>query len=253
MREMIIAGNWKMNTTLWDGVDLAWSIGQCNKDRKSPTIVLCPPATHLFLVHNALRGTPVEVGAQNIHWEKSGAYTGEISVETLQAIGIKWTIVGHSERRQFFGETDETVNKRARRAVEAGIRPIVCIGETLVERDSGETFTVLKKQLLAGLNELPVIGNGGVVIAYEPVWAIGTGRTATPEQAQEAHAFIRTEIGISHGKQAAAETVIQYGGSVNDANAEALMACPDIDGALVGGASLSQLKFNAIIEAARHK
>lgn len=252
-REVIVAGNWKMNTLPSEGVDLAVALAEANKGFFTPQIVVAPPATHLFQVQLALQETSIAVASQNNHWEKSGAFTGEVSADMLLALGIKWTIVGHSERRQYFGETDETVNKRAKRAVESGIRPIVCIGETLEVRDSGGTFKLLTRQMEVGLSELPMTGNGGVVIAYEPVWAIGTGRTATPEQAQEAHAFIRTELGRLFGADIAKATVIQYGGSVTDSNAESLMACPDVDGALVGGASLSIIKFNTIIDAARKK
>ncbi len=253
MRDIIVAGNWKMNTIPWEGVELARSIAVALEGMDSPCVVVCPPATHLFLVQNSLMNTNVEVGAQNIHWDKSGAYTGEVSAEMLLALGIKWAIIGHSERRQYFGETDETVNKRARRAVEAGIRPIVCIGESLEERETGQTFTVLERQLQNCLLDLPMTGSKSVVIAYEPVWAIGTGRTATPDQAEEAHAFIRSKISLLKGSDVALNTVIQYGGSVNEANAHQLMACPNVDGALVGGASLVLTKFKAIIEAARRK
>jgi len=253
MREIIVAGNWKMNTLPWEGVELARSLALSNKGHVSPLIVLCPPATHLFLIKSALRDTSVVVASQNIHWEHSGAFTGEISADMLLSIGISWAIIGHSERRQYFGETDQTVNQRTKRAIEAGIRPIVCIGETLAERDSGQTFSVLERQIDVGLKDVHVTGYGGVVIAYEPVWAIGTGRTASPEQAQEAHAFIRAEIGRHFGHEIAAKTVIQYGGSVNEINAASLMVCPDVDGALVGGASLTLAKFNTIIESARNK
>jgi len=253
VREIIVAGNWKMNTNPWDGVVLARSIASAILKHDSAKVVICPPTTHLFLVQCAIQNTSVEVGAQNVHWEKSGAFTGEISAEMLRALGIEWAIVGHSERRQYFGETDETVNKRARRAVEAGLRPIVCVGESLEEREAGQTFSVLERQLQIGLDSLPMAGHGGVVIAYEPVWAIGTGRTATPQQAQEAHAFIRSQIARLKSSEIASNTVIQYGGSVNETNAEELMTCPDVDGALVGGASLVLSKFNIIIDTARKK
>jgi triosephosphate isomerase len=253
VREIIVAGNWKMNTDAKGGVELALSVSRLCSRIDRVKVVVAPPATHLSMVVEALITLPVEVAAQNLHWDASGAYTGEISAEMLLSIGVNWAIIGHSERRKYFGETDLTVNMRARKALESGIRPIVCIGETLEERDLGVTFEVLERQLRIGLDGLEVTGKDGLVIAYEPVWAIGTGRNASPSQAEEAHAFIRSVLAGMAGSPAAEATVIQYGGSVTDLNARELMACPNVDGALVGGASLKPEKFGAIIEAARSK
>ncbi|MFH0765944.1 MAG: triose-phosphate isomerase [Calditrichota bacterium] len=249
-REIVIAGNWKMNTTPEEGVALAKSLIESLRRTPGVTVVICPPATHLGVIGGQLKSSSAELGAQNVHWEKSGAYTGEISAEMLLEVGCRWAIIGHSERRLYFGETDQTVNKRAHRALEAGLRPIVCIGETLAERESGQTFDTLRRQVQVGLEGLTLTGKGGLVIAYEPVWAIGTGRTATPEQAQEAHHFIRDLLAEQFSPQIAELTVIQYGGSVTAANAEELLTCPDVDGALVGGASLKIDSFLAIVQAA---
>ncbi len=250
MRERIVAGNWKMNTSPAEGLKLAQDIARRVDDAGGVTVVLFPPTTHLASIADALRGTPVELGAQNVHWEDSGAFTGEISAEMLLECGCRWVIVGHSERRRYFGENDETVNRRAGKALESGLRPIVCIGETLSEREAGLTFDVLARQIEVGLEGLNLAGRGGLVVAYEPVWAIGTGHTATPGQADEAHRFIRGRIASRFGEDRAESTVIQYGGSVNDRNAAELLSRPDIDGALVGGASLDAGKFAAIVQAA---
>ncbi len=250
MRELVIAGNWKMNTLPSEGVELAKSVvNLTSKSSSNVIVVLCPPATHLKDIVQATTDTHISVGAQNVHWEKSGAYTGEISAEMLLALGVKWVIIGHSERRKYFGETDTTVNMRAKRALQAGLRPIVCLGETLEERQSGKTFEVLKRQVKLGLDGLKLTGYGGLVIAYEPVWAIGTGVNATPEQAQEAHLFIRNIIKENFSEEISQQTVIQYGGSVTDQNAKDLLECPDVDGALVGGASLKAEVFSRIVKA----
>lgn len=252
MRGMVIAGNWKMNTTPSEGVELAGQIVQAFSGDNGVKVVIFPPATHLEKIAGVIAGSPVEMGAQNMHWDPSGAYTGELSAPMLLEVGCKWAIIGHSERRSFFGETDESVNQRACQAIVSGIRPIVCIGETLDEREAGGTFSVLTKQIRIGIDGLPLTGNGGLVIAYEPVWAIGTGQTASTEQVQEAHIHIRNTIELLFGKESAQSTVIQYGGSVNDKNATDLLACEDVDGALIGGASLKPDKFAAIIDAAEH-
>jgi triosephosphate isomerase len=259
MREKIVAGNWKMNTTPRQGVELAGAVVEAVKGIKvvsnvpfdtGVTVVICPPATHLAMVGQALKGTTVSLGAQNVHWEDKGAFTGEIASGMLEECGCKWAIIGHSERRQLFGETDGTVNRRLRKAVTTGLRPIVCIGETLSERDAGKAMAVISRQLRAALEGVPLAGRGGVVIAYEPVWAIGTGRNATPEQAQEIHHFIRKTLAGMYDAGAADETVIQYGGSVTDKNAVELMACKDVDGGLIGGASLKPDVFAMIVKAA---
>ena len=182
-----------------------------------------------------------------MHWESSGAFTGEISAAMLKQVGCEWVIIGHSERRTYFGETDRTVNQRLRKALDTGIRPIVCIGETLEEREAGRMFQVLERQLEIGLNGVVLQGSGGVVIAYEPVWAIGTGKTATAGQVQEAHRFIRDMLARRFGRESADMTVIQYGGSVKPDNAQELLACPDVDGALIGGVSLKADQFAAVV------
>ncbi|MCF7811039.1 triose-phosphate isomerase [bacterium] len=249
MRERIIAGNWKMNTLPEEGAELAHEVAKAVKDIDNVKIVICPPATHLCHISNAIKGSNVGLGAQNVHWEEKGAFTGEVSTSMLKALGCQWVIIGHSERRQMFGETDEGVNKRLRHIVKSNIRPIVCIGETLEERQAGDTFKVLERQIRIGFEGVEMSGNSGVVIAYEPVWAIGTGLTATPEQAQEAHHFIRELLSEMYGSENAAATVIQYGGSMNEKNADVLMSCEDVDGGLIGGASLKPESFAAIVNA----
>ena len=257
MREIIIAGNWKMNTTPSEGLGLAREVTKNVEGIEGVTVVICPPATHLVGINQLLKASvagskckPVELGAQNVHWEESGAFTGELSAAMLESLGCRWVIIGHSERRTYFNETNETVNRRLIRALGTRLRPIVCIGESLEQRESGKTFDVLKQQLEICLNGARLDGDGGLVIAYEPVWAIGTGRTATPDQAQEAHRFIREQLTEMFDAESADKTVIQYGGSVNDENAAELMACPDLDGALIGGVSLHAGKFGAVVHAA---
>ncbi len=251
MSEIIIAGNWKMNTTPGEGVKLIEEIHKQISDFGGVQVVVCAPATHLAVLKDRLAHKNIGLGAQNVHWESSGAYTGEISALSLREIGCQWVIIGHSERRTYFGETDKTVNKRLKKAVEMGLRPIVCIGESIDEREAGKTFNVLERQIELGLEGVEKIGKGGVVIAYEPIWAIGTGKTATPHQAQEAHKFIRDKLAKIFGRDKADDTVIQYGGSMNDKNAMELLECPDLDGGLVGGASLKPEKFAAIVQAAK--
>lgn len=238
-----------MNTTPAEGVELARKIVEQVSGFDRVTIVLCPPATHLDSIARVIKNSPVELGAQNVHWEDKGAFTGELSAAMLLATGCRWAIIGHSERRAFFGETDEGVNRRTRKALESGLRPIVCIGETLEERQSNQTFGVLRRQIDLGLAGLNLNLENRLVIAYEPVWAIGTGLTATPGQAQEAHHFIRNLLSEKFSSEIADKTVIQYGGSVNDTNAHELLTCADVDGALVGGASLKPDKFTVIINA----
>ena len=212
---------------------------------KEQETVVCPPFTALAAVARAAAGTPIGLGAQNLHWEKEGAFTGEVSAPMLADLGCAYVIVGHSERRQHFGETDEIVQRKARAAVTAGVHPIVCVGEALREREAGTTFDVLEAQVKGSLHGLS--GDSGIVVAYEPVWAIGTGRTATPAQAQEVHAFIRKLLEGLLSPAAAAATRILYGGSVKPDNVRELMAQPDVDGALVGGASLDPNSFGKII------
>jgi triosephosphate isomerase len=239
-----------MNTLPEEGAELARKVANAVKDIDNVKVVICPPATHLSYISNAIKGSNVGLGAQNAHWEDKGAFTGEVSTLMLEALGCQWVIIGHSERRQMFGETDEGVNKRLRHIVKSNIRPIVCIGETLAEREADDTFKVLERQIRIGFDGVALKGNGGVVIAYEPVWAIGSGLTATPEQAQEAHHFIREMLAEMYSSESAAGTVIQYGGSMNERNADILMSCEDVDGGLIGGASLKLESFTAIIKAA---
>ncbi|MGA1194296.1 MAG: triose-phosphate isomerase [Kiritimatiellia bacterium] len=249
-RKPIVAGNWKMNKTVADAIDLAEDIKRDLGGCKDVDIVLCPPFTALKAVSDVVSGTHVDLGAQNMHWEKSGAYTGEISAEMLREIYCHYVILGHSERRTYFGETDEIVNKKTKAALSGNLTPIVCVGETLEEREAGKTNDVVGTQVrgsLAGLNPRELVET---VIAYEPVWAIGTGKTASPEQAQEVHAYIRGVL-VEIADEAVAQSVrIQYGGSVKASNAKELFSLPDIDGGLIGGASLEARSFIEIVRAA---
>ena len=242
-RKAFIAGNWKMNMTVAAGKKLIEELKPLVKGADCD-VALCVPALLIPEMKKAAEGSNIEIGAQNVHWAASGAYTGEISADMLKDYGVKYVIIGHSERRQYFGETDETVNKRTLTALAAGLTPIVCVGELLEERESGKTNEVLDRQLKVGLNGIEDITK--VVIAYEPVWAIGTGRTATDEQAQETIAYIRKKIGELFCPKCAEKIVIQYGGSMNAGNCKGLMAQPDIDGGLIGGASL-KLDFAKIV------
>lgn len=242
-RKPFIAGNWKMNMTAESGKQLITELKPLVKGAKCE-VALCVPAILIPAMAKAVKGSKIKLGAQNVHWAASGAYTGEISCGQLKEYGVKYAIIGHSERRQYFGETDEGVNKRALAALANDITPIVCVGETLEERENDETETVLARQLTDGLNGIEDITK--VVIAYEPVWAIGTGKTATDEQAQETIKFIRKKLGKLFGVKNANKVRIQYGGSMNAKNCKGLMAQPDIDGGLIGGASL-KLDFATIV------
>jgi triosephosphate isomerase len=251
MRKKIIAANWKMNMTIQESADFLESFLLELGDESRVDVVIVPPYTALAKVSELLSQVQdVKLGAQNMHWEKPGAYTGEISVHMLRELFVRYVVLGHSERRTLFGETDETVNKKTKAALAATMTPIVCIGETLAERDAGRVEAVLETQLRGSLAGLEAAQIEDVVLAYEPVWAIGTGRTATPAQAQEAHAFIRQVLGTMSNAATAARVRIQYGGSVKPANTAELMRQPDIDGALVGGASLEARSFAEIIKAA---
>ena len=217
---------------------------------KRTDIAVCPPFTNLAIVADLIKGSNLQLGAQNLFWEELGAFTGEISAAMLAGVGCRFVIIGHSERRQFFGETDETVNRRLRRALAAGLLPIVCVGETLAQRQAGETGSIVETQIRGAFREVAADDFSRVTIAYEPVWAIGTGVNATPEQAQEVHALIRGVLASIYGEQLAQACRIQYGGSVKPANTQALMGQSEIDGALVGGASLEAESFAAIVKAA---
>ena len=252
MRKKIVAANWKMNMLQAEAAefvkDLLLELGE---NMSAAEIVIVPPFTAIAKVADVVgSGQNIKVGAQNMFWERSGAFTGEISAAMLRDLFVRYVVLGHSERRQLFGETDDMVNRKVRCALEATLRPIVCIGETLEQRDAGRVEEILERQLRGGLADEESKDFHEIVVAYEPVWAIGTGRNATPEQAQEAHAFIRAMLRQLSDNATAERIRIQYGGSVKPENARALMSQPDIDGALVGGASLDARSFAQIILAA---
>jgi triosephosphate isomerase len=245
----VIAGNWKMHGTVAETRALLRSMrARLTADAPSREVVVAPPYTALGAAAEELRGSPIELAAQNVHWESRGAFTGEISAAMLLEAGCRWVIVGHSERRQLFGETDANVNRRARAALEAGLHPIVCVGETLADREAHQTMNVVSRQARAALLDLGAADIQNLCIAYEPVWAIGTGRTATAGQAEEVHAELRRIVAEVAGAQTAERLRILYGGSVKPDNIDSLMAEPDIDGALVGGASLAVESFARIVE-----
>ena len=246
-RTPLIAGNWKMYKTNTEAVETAGRLVELVADTADVEIMIAPVFTALDPVSKVLAGSRVGLGAQNLYWENEGAYTGEISAAMLVSAGCRYVIIGHSERRQYFGETDKTVNKKVSAAIAANLIPVFCIGETESERESGNTFSVLDKQVKNGLKEKVIDDLGSLVIAYEPVWAIGTGKTATSDQAQEAHKYIRSLIAEVFGPDLAGSVRILYGGSVKPANVAELMAMPDIDGALVGGASLDADSFSQIV------
>jgi triosephosphate isomerase len=247
-RVPIIAGNWKMNKTATEARELAAKLVPLVSGIKDREIVLAPPFTALAAVAGAIKGTNISLAAQNLHGEDKGAFTGEISAEMLLDSGCKYVIIGHSERRQYFGETDETVNKKVKQALKKGLLPIVCVGETLAEREAGKLHEIINRQVAGGLKDLSADDMKKAVLAYEPVWAIGTGKTATPEQANEVHALIRQKVRSLYNAEIAEGLRIQYGGSVTPENASSLMAMPDIDGALVGGASLKPESFAALVK-----
>lgn len=246
MRTPIIAGNWKMNKTVSEAVALVNDLKDKVKDSKCQ-VVVCPPFVCLPAVIDAAYGTNIEVGAQNMYFEESGAYTGEVSPVMLKELGVKFVIIGHSERRQYFAETDETVNKKVHSAFKHGLLPIVCVGETLKEREAGKTFDKISTQIKEGLKGLTENQAEELTVAYEPIWAIGTGKTATSKQANEVIRFIRKETAKMYGSSCADKMRIQYGGSVKPSTIKEQMAQSDIDGALVGGASLKAEDFAAIV------
>lgn len=244
MRKAIIAGNWKMNLTPSQGVKLVNELKPLVSDANCD-VVVCVPATDIYAVGEALKGSNIKLGAENVHFAESGAFTGEISADMLLELNVEYVIIGHSERRQYFGETDETVNKRTLTALKKGLIPIVCVGETLEERETGKTEGVLKRQIEIGLQGVEDLTK--LVIAYEPVWAIGTGKTATSEQANETIGFIRKTLAEIFSKESANEVRIQYGGSMKPTNAKELMAMEEIDGGLIGGAALKAVDFAGIV------
>ncbi len=245
-RRPIIAGNWKMNKTATEARDLAGKLIPLVASVRDRDIVLAPTFTSLQTVAESIKGTNLALAAQNLFWEDKGAFTGEISAEMLLALGCKYVIIGHSERRQYFGETDETVNKKIRQALNKGLLPIVCVGELLSEREAGKANNVIERQIAGAFKGVTAADMQKIVVAYEPVWAIGTGKTATPDQANEIHAFIRSKVKAMYSAEVAEALRIQYGGSVTPDNVSQLMAKPDIDGALVGGASLKPESFAAL-------
>jgi triosephosphate isomerase len=251
-RRPIVAGNWKMNKTVAEALALVRELqGALGQAADRVEVVLAPPFTALHPVGQALGGGALKLAAQNCHWEASGAFTGEVAPGMLRELGCSYVIVGHSERRQLFGETDEAVNKRARAVLRAGMQPIICVGETLAEREANRTLEVVGRQVRGAFAGFSAAEVGGVVVAYEPVWAIGTGRNATPAQAGEAHAHIRARLRQWFGGAAADQCHVIYGGSVKPDNIHDLMLLPDVDGALVGGASLDIRAFAEIVARSR--
>lgn len=246
MRKPIIAGNWKMNKTNKEAKDMIPELIPLVKDAQCD-VVLCVPFTDIVTVRKLIRGTNIKLGTQNVHWAESGAFTGEISATMLKELRVEYVIVGHSERRQYFGETNETVNKRVKAALDAKLKPIVCIGETLEQREAGEMENILYTQVVECLKGFKSWDFDKMVIAYEPVWAIGTGKTATSEQANEAIGFIRKTIAKKFSQKIADKVRIQYGGSMKGENAAELMAMSEIDGGLIGGASLDAKKFAEVV------
>ncbi|OGU15320.1 MAG: triose-phosphate isomerase [Ignavibacteria bacterium GWB2_35_12] len=250
MKKMLIACNWKMNLTTSESVALVQSIIEGIKNKKiSPDILVCPPFTSIDAVSKVLKGTKIFYGAQNCHFESKGAVTGEISIPMLKELGCRYIIIGHSERRTYFFENDELVNKKARAVLASGLIPIICIGESLREREENRTFDVLKRQIEIGLSRIEPEYCVQIVIAYEPVWAIGTGVSAEPEQIQEAHSYIKKELIRVLGKRASS-IIVLYGGSVTDENAQSILELKDVHGGLIGGASLKSDIFLSIIETA---
>ncbi len=250
-RKLFIAGNWKMNKTVAEGLDLAKDLKRDLALVRDVDVAVCPPFTGLYQIGQFLDGSNIKLGAQDMYWDKFGAFTGEVNAAMLKDVFCACVILGHSERRQFFHDTNETVNKKTKAALAARLKPIVCVGETLQERESGRTELVVKDHVTGSLAGLKAEELVEITIAYEPVWAIGTGKTATTRQAQEVHAFIRKLLADMSDSSTAARIRIQYGGSVKPANAKELLGQPDVDGALVGGASLVARDFVDIINNAR--
>ncbi len=248
-RKAIIAGNWKMNKTPKEAASLIDSLIGAVRGADCE-VVICVPYPDLVVALEKTKGTNLHVGAQNVHYENSGAFTGEVSAAMLKELGVEYVVVGHSERRQYFAETDETVNKRARAALDAGLKPIICVGESLVQREQGVTEEFVRLQVKIALGGMSRDDLKNVIIAYEPIWAIGTGRTATADQAQEVCAAIRRVVAALYDSDTAQGLTVQYGGSMNASNAAELLSKPDVDGGLIGGASLKADAFSAIVKAA---
>ncbi|OGW83769.1 MAG: triose-phosphate isomerase [Omnitrophica bacterium RIFCSPLOWO2_01_FULL_45_10] len=248
MRKIIIAGNWKMNKTIPESIELANLLKRSLYDTSEVEIVICPPFTSLSDVGEVIMDSNIKLGAQDVHWEKEGAFTGEVSCAMLKSAGCVYVIIGHSERRQYFTETNGTVNKKAKAVLKEGLRPIVCVGENLEERKKGRAFEIVKDHIVNSLSGIPNEDMLKVTIAYEPVWAIGTGVNATKDEAEEMHKYIRGLLTEMYDKELAGEVRIQYGGSVKPDNIRELISEPDVDGALVGGASLKADSFTDIVK-----
>jgi len=246
MRRKVIAGNWKMNMLPNEAIDFIQGLEEKVKGTENE-VVLCVPYTDIFYCVMNAQETNIKIGAQNMHWEEKGAYTGEVSAEMLKSVGVEYVIIGHSERRQYFAETDETVNKKLKKALAVGLKPIVCVGETLEQREQGITMQVITTQTEKALDGLTAEDVEKVIVAYEPIWAIGTGKTATKEDANDAVRQIREKIAEKYGQNTANGVIIQYGGSVKASNAKELFEMSDIDGGLVGGASLKVEEFSNIV------
>ena len=246
MRRKVIAGNWKMNMLPADTINFIEGLASRVKDTESE-VILCVPYTDLFYAWHATEGTNIHIGAQNMNREEKGAYTGEISGQMLKSIGVEYVIIGHSERRQYFAETDETVNKKIKSALANGLKPIVCVGETLEQREAGQTEQIVTSQIEKAFKDIPASSLEQIIIAYEPIWAIGTGKTATKEDANTTIMQIRKKLAEIYGQNEAERVIIQYGGSVKSSNAKELFEMSDIDGGLVGGASLKADEFSKIV------
>ena len=247
MRKKVIAGNWKMNMLPNEAIKFIEEFAPLVKDTKHE-VILCVPYTDLFYCLLNVQGTNIKIGAQNMHWEESGAYTGEVSGQMLKSIGVEYVIIGHSERRQYFAETDETVNKKIKSALNVGLKPIVCVGETLEQREKGITEQVITNQVEKAFEGIEATDLEKIIIAYEPIWAIGTGKTATKEDANNTIMQIRKKLAEKYGQNEANGVIIQYGGSVKSSNAKELFEMSDIDGGLVGGASLKAEEFSRIVK-----
>ena len=246
MRRKVIAGNWKMNMLPNEAINFIQELTPLVKDTKND-VVLCVPYIDLFYSLLHVQGTNIKIGAQNMHWEEKGAYTGEVSASMLKSIGVEYVIIGHSERRQYFAETDETVNKKIKSALAHGLKPIVCVGETLEQREAGETEKIVTNQIAKAFEGIASEDLEKIIVAYEPIWAIGTGKTASKEDANEACKKIRDEISKIYGQNVAERVIIQYGGSMKPENAKELLEMSDIDGGLIGGASLKSETFEKIV------
>ena len=246
MRRKVIAGNWKMNMLPNETIDFIQELTPLVKDTKNE-VILCVPYIDLFYALLHVQDTNIKIGAQNMHWEEKGAYTGEISGKMLKSIGVEYVIIGHSERRQYFAETDETVNKKIKSALANGLKPIVCVGETLEQREAGQTEQIVTSQIEKAFKDIPASSLEQIIIAYEPIWAIGTGKTATKEDANTTIMQIRKKLAEIYGQSEADGVIIQYGGSVKSSNAKELFEMSDIDGGLVGGASLKADEFSKIV------